>query len=310
MNTNTNPSNMTHTFQGEFPTFPKPILPHWAATARDKGFEIAGRISDRLHIALRCDNCGEVSKSRIFTLMTAQPLCPACIESERREDAAAAKLVYLHRDSDHRHYATYRAPCGHKVRRQTGLIKRIAAGATGLRCEACHAATETAEAESRGWTLIGPDQVGYRLYRHDPCGNVRRIARANMQSGRFVCPTCDQGWSADPSYIYLMRFVLASSRPVIKVGFSRNPESRLDYQLRRDPEMPCEILRKVSMPTGHAAICAEKAMHRTLAKKFPDAIVDPASWHGQIRVKTEIYDDRLTPVVQQMLDNLADDSNT
>ena len=287
--------------------FPKPPKGSWLEAARKKGFDIAARIIDRYHLALRCRVCGAVHKSKVFTLMSAQPQCPACLEQEWRRDAEAAGLVYLTRDPSDRHYCSYRASCGHEVRRQIGLVKRIAAGDTGLRCETCHAATEAAEATDRGWTLLGPDPMGnanYRAYRHDDCGQTHRIARANMQSGRFMCPVCDEGWAADPSYIYAMAFTLATGREVVKLGFSRDPDSRLDYQLRLDPEMPCEIIRKIAMPSGHAAIRTEKRMHGTLKRRFPDAVVAPSAWHGQIRVRSEIYDASLTPVILSMLDKI------
>lgn len=235
-------------------------------------------------------------------------MCPACIEAEWRSEAEAAGLEFLHRDPTDRHVAIYRAPCGHELRRQTGPIKRVAAGETGIRCEICHAAVEAAEATSRGWTLIGPDPAGdanYRVYRHDVCGQTHRIARANMQSGRFNCPVCDEGWAADPSFIYAMAFTLASGRDVIKLGFSRDPDSRLHYQLRLDPEMPCDIVRKIAMPSGHAALRAEKRMHTALKRQYPDAIIDRSAWSEQIRVKSEIYDAELTPVILDMLDRAA-----
>ncbi|HRK65961.1 MAG TPA: hypothetical protein PKY73_00300 [Hyphomonas sp.] len=308
MNTNTISPNMMSTFDGAYPVFSGPVLPAWAEAASAKGFDIAGRIIDRLHLSLRCCKCGAAHRCRLYTLMSAQPLCPACIEREWRSDAVVAGLQFLQRDLSHRHYAIYRAPCGHDLRRQTGLVKRMASGEVGLRCETCHAATEAAEATSQGWTLIGADPAGnpnYRLYRHNDCGHEQRIARGNMQSGRFSCGGCGKDWPAAPSFLYAMSFVLASGREVVKLGFSKNPESRLGWQLQRDPEMPCELLRKVPVTTGHDAICEEKAMHRLLREKYPEAVLERATWQGQIRVKTEIYDGSLTPVILAMLDALA-----
>jgi len=289
------------------PVFPGAILPKWAAAAEAKGFDIVGRIIDRLHLALRCRHCGATQKVRLFTLMSAQPLCQSCLLADWRKDAAAAGLTFLRRDPTHRHYAFYLSPCGHEVRRQFELVRRIGAGVTGFRCETCHAATETGEAEVRGWRLTSADPEGnpnYRIYTHTDCGHDQRIARANMQSGRFSCGGCGKDWPGAASYVYAMGFTLASGREVVKLGFSRDPESRLTYQLRRDNEMPCQILRVVPMATGHAALCAEKAMHKELKQAHPDAAVDPAAWRGQIRVKTEIYDGSLTPVILGLLDDL------
>ena len=190
---------------------------------------------------------------------------------------------------------------------QFELVKRMAAGLAEIRCETCHATTESGEAESRGWSLTSADPSGnpnYRIYSHSKCGHDQRIARANMQSGRFSCGRCGEDWPGAASYVYVMAFTLASGREVVKLGFSRNPDSRLTYQLQRDSEMPCQILRVVPMATGHAALCAEKAMHKDLKRTHPDAALDPQAWHGQIRVKTEIYDGTLTPVILSMLDAL------
>lgn len=307
MNHNTSSPEMMTTFQGTFPLFPKAPLPHWAGAARDKGFDIAGRICDRLHVALRCRDCGMLNKTRIFTLMSAQPLCHACIESTHRENAANVDHDYLQRDNDHRHYAIYRAPCGHEVRRQFELVKRVAAGKTGIRCDICHAEIEAAEARARGWALIGPDPDGdpnYRLYRHDDCQHEQRIARANMQTGRLACGGCSKAWPAAGSYIYVMAFTLATGRDVVKVGFSRDPESRLAYQLQRDPEMPCSLVRKMPIVSGQRAIRAEKGVHRTLKTDHPESIVHRSAWNGQIRVKSEIYDAALLPVITRLLDEI------
>lgn len=296
-----------------YPVFPRPSLSAWIEAAGAKGFEIVARIIDRLHLALKCRHCGAIHRSRLYTLMSAQPSCPSCMEADWRREASAAGLEYLCRDATDRHYAIYTAACGHQVRRQTGQITRIAVGEVALRCETCHAATEAAEAAMRDWVLTGPDPAqnpNYRVYRHSICGNSQRIARANMRSGRFACPNCDNGWAADPSYIYLMRFVLATSRPVIKLGYSRDPVSRLEHQLRIDPAMPREIIRQVAMPSGHAAIRTEKAMHGALKRAHPEAIIDPASWHGQIRVKTEIYDEALLPVILKMLADIDRGNST
>lgn len=100
-----------------------------------------------------------------------------------------------------------------------------------------------------------------------------------------------------------MNFTLENSRTVVKLGFSRDPESRLHYQLCRDPDMPREIIRTVAMPSGRAALVTEKRMHSELRRMYPDAVVDPAAWSDQIRVGSEIYDAELMPVIMDMLDH-------
>jgi hypothetical protein len=94
-----------------------------------------------------------------------------------------------------------------------------------------------------------------------------------------------------------MAFTLASGRKLVKLGFSRDPESRLRYQLQRDPEMPCAILQVVAVPTGQEAIVIEKRLHAELRRTHSDCVVDPGAYRDQIRVKSEIYDERLTGTI-------------
>ena len=306
-------SQNTLTISGtSYPVYPRPALPAWIETAETKGFDLVCRIADRLHLALRCRKCGALNKVKRFTLMDDTPLCHACIEAEWRSDATIAGVEFLRRDVDNRHYAFYRTPCGHELRRQTGMIKRVAGGKTDLRCETCHAAMEAAEAEARGWRLLGPDPDGnanYRVYRHDPCGQEQRIARINMITGRCECARCGNGWTTEKSYLYAMSFVLPNSRELVKLGFSRDPESRLIHQLRRSSEMPCEILTSVPVATGNDAIRVEKKLHARLRREHPEAIVDPQSYSAHIRVRSEIYDAALTPVILEMLGDLAQGSD-
>lgn len=289
--------------------YPGPIAPQWKEAAKAKGFAITGRIRDRYHLGLSCDVCGHVQASRIYTLMSAQPQCPACMIARLEQDAAAAGLAHLGRDANSRHYSHYRAPCGHTLRRQHEIVRRTAAGATGLRCETCHAASEASEAQARGWELIGPDPQGdpnYRLYAHaDGCGAAQRIARANMQSNRFECAGCGEGWAASQSYLYAMRFTLPSGQELVKLGYSRDPDSRLVHQLQIDRDMPCEVLRRVPMRTGHDAICAEKPLHAKLRARHPQSVVDPKVYRDKIRVRSEIYDASLTQDVLALLDGIA-----
>ncbi len=292
----------------QFAPYPGTIHAHWQTTAHAKGFEITSRILDRYHLALRCRECGHVHASRIFTVISAQPLCPACMLARLQRDAEAAGVTHLRRDPEHRQYSFYRASCGHDVRRQHEIIRRVAAGVTDLRCETCHAATEAREARKRGWMLVGPDPEGdpnYRFYTHaDGCGALQRIARVNMRTGRFECASCGEGWAASRSYLYAMSFTLANGRDLVKLGYSRDPESRLLHQLRIDRTMPCRILRTVEMASGHQAIRTEKALHGLLRGAHPEAVVDPASYRGQIRVRSEIYDATLTPLVLAVLDGI------
>lgn len=116
------------------PVYRGPFMPGWIAAAETKGFDIAARVIDRLHLALRCRTCGHVFACRIFTLTNTQPICHACLEARRAETAIRAALVYLGRDPQSTAYGFYRARCGHVLRRQYEIIGRVAEGLTGLRC--------------------------------------------------------------------------------------------------------------------------------------------------------------------------------
>lgn len=307
MNTHINSPNTLTINDFPLPIHTGDLLPQSIETARLKGFDIVARIVDRLLLALRCRECGALHKSRIFTLMSAQPLCPACIETDWREDAAQAGVEFLRRDPSHRHYGIYRAPCGHEISRQFALIKRVMTGKTGIRCETCHAARERAEAQGRGWVRLGADpegDPGYRLYRHPDCGHEQRVARANMQSGRFTCGGCSTGWLREESRIYLMRFTLENSHEVVKLGYSNDLDSRLHGQLVRNAEMPCKILHEVIIPTGHQALQLETRLHAKLRRNHPTAVVDPKAYHNQIKVGSEVYETWLMPTILAELDQI------
>lgn len=292
-----------------------PIPAHWHAKAQANGFHIRRRCKDRARVVLQCQTCGQEHDKRHSVVVGSTPLCPHCIEGRWQADAAAAGLSWLGRDPNDPKRGRYRAPCGHELSRQFGLIKRIAAGACALRCETCQRAKEEAEATAAGWTLLGPAHehgVNYRRYRHD-CGHEQEIARANMRTERVSCAGCGVCWSASPSFIYCMRFKLPGLAPLVKLGFSRNPESRMNWQLLRTPDMSeqaqpsGQILRSIQIRTGHLALCLEKKMHAALRCSHPGSVV-PAEHYGPwLKVKSEIYAAELEPVILEMLSALATD---
>ncbi|WP_143033599.1 hypothetical protein [Roseicitreum antarcticum] len=93
----------------------------------------------------------------------------------------------------------------------------------------------------------------------------------------------------------------------MKLGFSRNPKSRLYYQLMCGPEIDGTILRMVCIKTGHQAQCIEKRLHQSLKRAHPDAVISPAQYRAHLRVKSEIYAATLEPEILQMLDALSGD---
>ena len=302
---------MTHTSTATPAVFPLTIHAHWRETAASKGFDILKRIQDRYHLLLCCRECGATHVSKLFVLMNNQPLCPHCIEERWQADARAAGLEWVGRDPEDRHYGLYIAACNHRLRRQLELIKRAAAGICDVRCELCHSRKEQAEAEAQGWELISPDPDGdpnYRLYRHLECGHSQRVARANMQTGRFGCGQCGENWPAAPSHLYAMQFKLPNGAELVKLGFSRNPESRLCHQLLKHRDLDAQILKTVRMASGQLALQTEKRLHTRLKDAFPDSIAPPDLYSGSINVRSEIYFADLTPKILRMLDEIDTDS--
>ena len=290
-----------------YPVHDAPLPETWVRAAAEKNYRAVARVIDRYRVALECQTCGTLNLSRAFTLLRCRPVCKGCQSARRQEEAQSIGLVYLGRDPDDPHYGRYRiTECGHEIRRQFELINRVVDGATGVRCEVCHRAREEEEARARGWRLVGPDPEGepnYRLYVHeDGCGATQRIARANMQTGRFSCGTCGDVWSAEPSALYLMRFSHPDRRPVAKLGMSRDPDSRMRHQLGLPDHVEARILRIVPMETGRAALIEEKRLHGELRRKYPEAVVPLEAFADYLNIVSEIYDIALEPVILEMLD--------
>lgn len=283
-----------------------PIKAEWKALAQSKGFELVRRTRDKSHVALRCHTCSALTAQKLFTLRTAQPACAGCRHRTIVAMALRADLEFQGHDPDYHKIGIYRAVCGHTVRRQFGQIKRIANGHCKLRCENCHSGKEAEEAADRGWQLLGSDPAGnpnYRVYQHG-CGHRQRVARANMQSGRFQCTACGEGWATAPSNIYAIRLELPTGLKVVKLGFSRDPQSRLRYQLLLQLGIQAELLRTVTQPTGHAALCQEKALDRALKKSHPDAIIPHDHFQEWLSVKTEIYGIEIEPLILKRLEEI------
>ncbi|WEF24676.1 hypothetical protein [Paracoccus sp. S3-43] len=285
---------------------PGPLHAHWIAAAEQKGFDLLARVTDRLHLALRCRCCGGVSVTRLYVLMTSQPLCRTCLETARTARAAAAGLAYLGPDPDHPQYGLFRATCGHVLRRQFEIIDRVARGETGLRCETCFAKRERQIAARHGWTRIGPDPRGnpnYHLYHHNACGHTQRIARANLRWGQCDCAGCGESWAAKPSFLYLLG-IRHDGRELLKLGYSANPLKRQRHQLGLPKTAQVTLLRRVAMPTGHAACAVEKRLHARLRRQHPEAVVPPGDYRGILNVVSEIYRPWLRAELERRLDRI------
>ncbi|WP_081615011.1 hypothetical protein [Paracoccus sp. N5] len=280
---------------------------HWADVARSKGFTLIARVLDRFRIALRCQTCGGIHVARHSVLMSAQPLCPHCIETRWRTTAIAVGLRWLGRDTAHRHYGHYGLPCGHEVRRQFSFVDRVAKGEVAPRCETCLVHREEAEGTRFGWERLGRDPKGnasYRLYRHH-CGHEQRIAVANMKWGQCDCAGCGQSWTAKPSYIYLLDIRhQGTKRHYIKLGYSSHPVKRHRHQLGLPKDALVEVLRVVAMPTGHDACAREKAAHARLKRAHPETLVPHPEYADLMNVVSEIYRPESLPILHDTLDRI------
>ncbi len=277
----------------------------WRDAATRKGFEIAARVGDRYHVALRCKTCGGLTKTRAFVLMNNQPICGPCLSARQRSTARQAGLTMLRRDPRDRHYAYYRASCGHELRRQFELVERAARGEVAARCEICLGRRDDLTAGQRGWALRGADPAGranYRLYQHRICGTAQAVARANMATGRFTCQGCGQGWSREPSSIYLLQITLGDGTRLLKLGFSRDADSRAAFQLRRDPAVEIEVLRVVQFPSGREALRREQRLHAIIREELPIMVVPPELFADALKVSSEVY----FPAVRARIDELLD----
>lgn len=289
----------------DYPVHDREIPPLWHEFAEEKGFEITGRVRDKNHLVLRHIECGQQMVSKVFTLRSTLPTCPHCLQRKRRDLCRDAGVTWL--GASHRsHYLRIRLACGHETERQSELLERVRQGRTGIRCDECVGERLKAEAAARDWALIGADpdgRQGYRLYRHD-CGHVQRVAIANMATGRFTCGGCSEGWTRDRSFIYAMRFVLKDGSEAIKVGFSRDPRSRLRHQLITDRDQYAMLIRSIEIPTGRDAIRLEKELHLTLRRLHPEAVLDRSVFAGQVNVVSELYDAEIEAVIMALLDAL------
>lgn len=288
--------------------YPQPVKPAWRLLADRRGFRVDRRVRDRYHLALECLECGAHTAVKLANLRDAAVRCGGCADRDRVRTAQEAGLAFLRRDPDNRSYGYFLAPCGHEVRRQFELIRRVRDGKTGIRCATCLVARERDEARTHGWERVGPDPDGnqnYRLYRH-PCGHAQRIARINMRYGQCDCARCGESWSSKPSVIYLARISLPGlAGDVVKFGYSATPDKRFKHQLGLPKTARVRFLRRLAMPSGHAACAAEKAANARLARAHPDLVVPHRIYAGLVNVRSEIYWPGLLPVIHAEMDRIA-----
>jgi len=299
------PRNSAHVPAQEWRPFTgRPIQEHWRTLAEQKGYRIHSRLRDRLHLALECKECNELTVQKIFTLRVCQPRCAGCLNTARITAAKAAGLTYLHPDVSRNSYGIYRAPCAHILRRQFVTIERVAKGEIGIRCEFCLSQREEKEAQKHGWTRISHDPergVNYRVYQHK-CGHQQSVARVNMTWGQVDCAKCGSSWTSKKSFIYLIQIVCPNSFSFIKLGYSAHPIKRFKHQLNLPQSAKVEIIKVVEMPHGHAACAAENHLHAQLRHRFPEAVIPISQFETLINVKSEIYCPSLIPEIISALE--------
>ncbi len=284
----------------------------WHTIAERKGYRIDRRIRDRYHVALECHSCGAHTAQKVFTLRSAQPACGGCREAQMRDNAARAGFALIARDEVHRHYATYQLPCGHQTRLQLGRLQILATEGPapdhdGYHCEACYLEKLRQTSAKWGWRVVGPDPDGnanYRQLEHEACGYNQRVATANLETGRFGCGGCGESWMAAESSLYLMRFGVPGLGWFIKLGYSRNPQSRLRYQLGLRDDVQAELIDEVPVPSGHVALRLEKNLHRQLKADHPGMVIPRAELAGWINVTSEVYAAEAEPIIRRMLDEV------
>ena len=288
------------------PVFACETPPHWHAAAEAKGFTVIGRAVDRLHVVLGCHACGRPTLKRVSVVLGYNPECGHCIRDRRVAAAERLGARLIGPDPEgNRHYGEYMLACGHVARRQHTRVEDAAAGGHALGCETCLDARLEAEAGRWGWRLAGPaarDDRSYRRYEH-ACGHRQDVAVANMRWGDVDCAGCGETWTSKPSRLYLLEFALPGL-PVIKLGYSSDPEYRL-RQLELDPARTRgAILREIAVETGHRAVCVEKALHVLVRSRRPDLAVPPELFRDHLRAVSEIYHRRGLPWISRLLDDV------
>lgn len=295
--------------------YPRPAEAEWHDFAAQKGFRIVHRVKDRFHLVLECTSCTAHTVHRVFTLRTAQPKCGGCQQNHRLEQAKIAGFELLNRDENNHKYAYYRLPCGHVRHLQIGRADKLAREGTaddadGYHCPICHLARQKSMAAEWGWERAGPDPKGkpnYLLLQHSPCGHRQRVATGNLTTGRFNCGGCGDAWSASPSVLYLMRFRVPKVGRIVKLGYSRNPKSRMRHQLNLRADVKAEIIDEIHMPSGQAALQVEKSLHKILMETYPDHVVARDKLKSWINVTSEIYAAELEPKIRRLLERLYED---
>jgi hypothetical protein len=100
----------------------------------------------------------------------------------------------------------------------------------------------------------------------------------------------------------VMQLKLANGAKLIKLGYSRDPVSRLYHQILKTKETEAQVLRTVLISSGHTAVQIEKGLHARLKAEHPDSVAPPDLYASELRVKSEVYFAAAAQVIFAMLD--------
>ncbi|ETD87295.1 hypothetical protein U713_17020 [Rhodobacter capsulatus YW2] len=105
--------------------------------------------------------------------------------------------------------------------------------------------------------------------------------------------------------IYLLEITLPGGANLLKLGHSRDPDSRLHHQLIADDSVQGAVRRVVPMPNGLMAQRAERRLHAVVRNTLPISIVPRDLYEGYLRVKSEIYYPAASGLIHDLLDATA-----
>jgi hypothetical protein len=129
-------------------------------------------------------------------------------------------------------------------------------------------------------------------------------AIVNIDRRQIDCSGCGETWASKPSSIYLFKVPLPNGT-LLKFGHSSDPVRRLRYQLGDAARDHGSILHAIDMPTGHAALKAEKKAHRYLRKHHPALVADTGQFLGQIKTKSEVYLPEAKDMILQLMSEIS-----
>lgn len=288
------------------PTFRRPIPVRFYDIAKRKGFTLIERGRRSSDLTVRCHKCQQTLQVRSSVMSGYKLQCNHCLWIARFNEAMANGTTIVTPHAANHKIAHVKLSCGHSALRQYGRLAAAARGGHNLGCDDCREARYADEAGGSGWTMVGPvmpAKTGYRLYQHH-CGHQQSHAIVNVDRRQLDCQSCGESWASKPSRIYLFEIPLRD-RTVLKLGYSSDPTRRLRYQLGGAARERGVVLHVIDLPTGHAALKAEKNAHQFLRRRHPALVIPHAAFGDQVKTKSEIYSLAALPVILHLMHEIA-----